>query len=90
VQGATGNTTAAECERQVGRTLGEELRSARLHAGGTQEGLAHRAAVDRSSISQPEHGLKSPTVDMLLRLCRAMGASAPQIVARAQQAQRPP
>jgi transcriptional regulator with XRE-family HTH domain len=70
--------------------LGQELRAARLRAGLTQEELAHRAGVDRSYISQLERGLKSPTVDMLLRLCRATGASASQIIARVEQVQPPP
>jgi transcriptional regulator with XRE-family HTH domain len=62
--------------------LGKELRAARRTAGLTQETLANRARVDRSYISQLERGLKSPTVDMLFRLCKAMGASAARIVGR--------
>lgn len=62
--------------------LGEELRKARLKAGMTQEELSFAAEVDRSYISQLERGLKSPTVDTLLRLCRALGASASRIIAR--------
>jgi transcriptional regulator with XRE-family HTH domain len=62
--------------------LGKELRTARLAAGLTQEQLAYRAGVDRSYISQLERGLKSPTVDMLLRLCKALGASASRIIGR--------
>lgn len=65
--------------------LGEELRAARLRAGMTQEDLAHAAGVDRSYISELEHNKKSPTVAMLLRLCRAMNASASEIVARLEQ-----
>jgi transcriptional regulator with XRE-family HTH domain len=63
-------------------SLGAELRRARLRAGLTQEELSFRAEVDRSYISQLEHDKKSPTVDMLLRLCRALGVSAATIVAR--------
>lgn len=48
----------------------------------TQEELSSKARVDRSYISQLERGLKSPTLDMLLRLCKAMGVSASEIVAR--------
>jgi transcriptional regulator with XRE-family HTH domain len=66
--------------------LGEELRKARLKAGLTQEALALEANVDRSYVSQLERGLKSPTVDMLLRLCRATGARASEIVARVEEA----
>lgn len=62
--------------------LGEELRRIREKAGITQEELSFRARVDRSYISQLEHDKKSPTVDMLFRLCDALGASAVQLVAR--------
>jgi transcriptional regulator with XRE-family HTH domain len=64
------------------------LRQARERAGLSQEQLALQANVDRSDISQIERNLKNPTVDMLLRLCRAMNASASQIVAALEQQQR--
>lgn len=66
--------------------VGEELRNAREVAGMTQEELSSRARVDRSYISQLERGLKSPTLEMLLRLCKAMGVSASEIVARVENA----
>lgn len=56
--------------------LGEELRKARLKAGFTQEQLAHEAGVSRQYVSLLELNEKSPTVDVLMRICRAMGASA--------------
>ena len=55
--------------------LGLELRNAREAAGLTQEELAHRAQVDRTYISMLENDRKSPTVEMLFRLCDAMDAS---------------
>ena len=61
--------------------LGRELRKARLAAKLTQEQLSSRARVDRSYISQLERDLNSPTLDMLLRLCKAMGVSASKLVA---------
>ncbi len=42
----------------------------------TQEQLAHEAGVSRQYVSLLELNEKSPTVDVLLRICRAMGASA--------------
>jgi len=48
----------------------------------TQEELSFRADVDRSYISQLENDRKSPTVEMLSRLCDAMGASASGLIAR--------
>lgn len=62
--------------------LGRELREARKAAGMTQEELSFKAGVDRSYVSQLERDLKSPTLDMLLRLCKAMGVSASEMVAR--------
>src|SRR5947208_7394356 len=68
-------------------SLGAQLRQARLQAGLTQEELSFRAAVDRSYVSQLERDLKSPTVDMLLRLCRALDTSAARIAAAAEPGQ---
>lgn len=62
--------------------IGDELRKARTAAGMTQEQLSFKANVHRTYISQLEHDKKSPTLDMLFRLCDAMGASAAKIVAR--------
>jgi transcriptional regulator with XRE-family HTH domain len=62
--------------------LGEEIRKARLGAGLTQEELAFKAGVSRQYVSLLELNEKSPTVDMLIRLCRAMDASAGKIVAQ--------
>jgi len=62
--------------------LGEELRKARLSAGLTQEELAFKADVSRNYISLLERGEKSPTVQLLLRLCNALGVKASTIIAR--------
>jgi transcriptional regulator with XRE-family HTH domain len=62
--------------------FGEELRKAREVAELTQEQLAFAAEVDRSYISQLERNLKSPTLDMLFRLCEGLGISASELVAR--------
>ena len=62
--------------------LGEELRKARLKAGLTQEQLAFAADVSRQYVSLLELNQKSPTVDVLMRLCKAMGTSAGKIIMR--------
>ena len=62
--------------------LGEELKKARESAELTQEQLAFAAQVDRSYISQLERDLKSPTLDMLFRLCESLDISASKLVAR--------
>jgi transcriptional regulator with XRE-family HTH domain len=66
--------------------LGEQLRKARIRAGLTQEELAFKAGVSRQYVSLLELDAKSPTVNMLVRLCNAMGASAGRIVARVERA----
>jgi transcriptional regulator with XRE-family HTH domain len=62
--------------------LGTELRKARLKAGLTQEELSFQAKLDRTYISMLEHDKKSPTLDVLFRLCDALGVPASRIVAR--------
>ena len=62
--------------------LGEELRKARQKAGLTQEKLAFAAGVDRTYVSQLEHNKKSPTLDVLFRLCDALGIHASALIAR--------
>lgn len=60
--------------------LGDELRSARQAAGLTQEAVAAKARITREYVSIVERGKRSPTVDVLLRMCRAMGVSAGDII----------
>lgn len=62
--------------------LGEELRRARLAAGLSQEQLAERAQVHRTYVSMLERNRRSPTVDTLIRICRALGISASELLAR--------
>ena len=66
-------------------TLGKELQNARLEAELTQEQLAFAAEVDRTYISQLENDHKSPTVDVLFRLCDALGITASAILAKVEQ-----
>jgi transcriptional regulator with XRE-family HTH domain len=62
--------------------LGKELRKARAAAGLTQEELAFKADVSRNYVSLLELDHKSPTVQMLLRICKALGVKASQVIAR--------
>ncbi len=66
--------------------LGDELKKARLKAGLTQEQVAARARISREYVSQLERGRQSPTVDMLLRVCRILGTSASSIIAKVEKA----
>jgi transcriptional regulator with XRE-family HTH domain len=69
--------------------LGDELRKARDAAKLTQEQLSYASEVDRTYISQLEHDKKSPTVDVLFRLCDAMGVSASSLLARVEASRKP-
>jgi transcriptional regulator with XRE-family HTH domain len=60
--------------------LGEELRKARIKAGLTQEQLAFEADVSRQYVSLLELNEKSPTVNVLLRICKVMGVSAGKLL----------
>jgi transcriptional regulator with XRE-family HTH domain len=62
--------------------FGEQLRKARKAAGLSQEALAFEAEVDRTYISQLENDKKSPTLDVLFRICAALGIAASELIAR--------
>jgi len=62
--------------------LGDEIRRAREEASLTQEELSFSAQVDRTYISQLENDRKSPTVDVLFRICDALGTRASELLAR--------
>jgi transcriptional regulator with XRE-family HTH domain len=62
--------------------LGDELRKAREAAEMTQEELSFAAEIDRTYVSQLERNLKSPTVDVLFRICDAVGIAASEFIAR--------
>ena len=62
--------------------LGSEVRKAREAAGMSQETLGFEAGVHRTYISLLERDLKSPTLNVLFRICKALGISASELVAR--------
>ena len=52
--------------------FGDEIRKIRLETNLSQEELAYRAGVHRTYISQLERGLKTPSLDVVFRLCAAL------------------
>ena len=60
--------------------LGDEIRKARLAAKLTQEDLAFEADISRNYVSLLELNQKSPTVDVLMRIARAMGIRASALI----------
>lgn len=66
--------------------IGDELRKAREQAGLTQETLAFASGLHRTYISILERDLKSPTLDVLARLCKVLGIPVSVLVRRAEHA----
>jgi len=64
--------------------IGDEIRNARKTAGLTQEQLAFKAEVHPTYVSMLECNKKSPTLDMLFRLCDALNVRASELIARAE------
>jgi len=59
--------------RAVALTFGEVLRIARAAALLSQEEIAERAGLDRTTPSLYERGLRQPTIATLIALGRALG-----------------
>jgi transcriptional regulator with XRE-family HTH domain len=68
--------------------LGEELKKARLDAGLSQEELATRAQIHRTYVSLLELNKKSPTMDVLFRLCDALGLPASDLIGRVERSRQ--
>jgi transcriptional regulator with XRE-family HTH domain len=67
-----------------GKIIADLRKSVRL----SQEELAERAGVHRTYVSQLERGLKSPTLDTVLKLSSALGTR-PSTVMRKLEAELP-
>jgi transcriptional regulator with XRE-family HTH domain len=55
--------------------FGINLKVIRVQAGLTQESLAIAAGLDRSYIGELERGQRNPSLEVLLKLARALGCS---------------
>jgi y4mF family transcriptional regulator len=66
--------------QQHRRLLGETVRIRRKKAGLTQEKLAEKADLSTVFISRIERGKESPSVDSLVKIARALGARARDLV----------
>jgi transcriptional regulator with XRE-family HTH domain len=54
------------------QAFGRVIREARLRAGMSQERLAFRASVHPTYVSQLERGLKSPSLEVVASLAKAL------------------
>ncbi|HEY0188385.1 MAG TPA: helix-turn-helix domain-containing protein [Cellulomonas sp.] len=61
--------------------IGPRLRRLRRDAGLTLDALAERTGLSASTLSRVEHGLRRPTLDLLLPLARAHRVSLDQLIA---------
>ena len=62
------------------KLLGDGIRRQRKRAGLTQEKLAERIDINPVYMGQIERGYRVPTVDVLLRLARALKVSLCELV----------
>jgi len=64
------------------KALGVAVKTARVRLGLSQEGLADRAQLDRSYMSQIERGIKNATLASIHRISKALGLDASELVSR--------
>lgn len=64
------------------KAFGKALRAIRKERGHTQETLAFESGLDRTYISLLELGSSSPTLDVIMALCGALGVSLTQLATR--------
>jgi CheY-like chemotaxis protein len=64
------------------KALGVAVKTARVRIGLSQEGLADRAQLDRSYMSQIERGIKNATLASIYRIAKALGIDASDLVRR--------
>lgn len=60
--------------KNIREEIGERLYEIRLSKGMTQEELASKCGIIRTTISKIERGKFSVSVDMLARICDVLGA----------------
>lgn len=64
----------------VAQAFGSAVRAARVSAGIAQEELAHVAGVERSHLGKVERGEHMPTLGIVLKIAKALGVSASDLV----------
>lgn len=68
--------------------IGKAIRSARKKAGISQEELASRAGIHATYVSQLERDVKSPTVNVLVRICDALDVRASDLIREIEKSRR--
>ena len=62
------------------RAFGAAVRAARTEDGIAQETLAHMAGIERSHMGKIERGEHMPTLALILKIARALGRSAGELM----------
>ena len=57
----------------IRKSFGQNVSRLRVEAGLTQEELCEKAEIDRSYLQRIENGSSSPTVEVAVRIKRALG-----------------
>jgi transcriptional regulator with XRE-family HTH domain len=70
--------------------VARNLRRLRVRVGLSQEALAVDAGIDRTYVSRLERGLENPTVAVLERLAKALGARIVELFLVPKPGARPP
>lgn len=60
--------------------IGENIKKMRKVAGVSQVDLANRLQVHQKDISRWESGVHTPTLEMFVKICRELNASADEIL----------
>ena len=77
-RGRPPGTTTYEAEPAL--AFGRAVRAARMEQGIAQEALASLAGIERSHMGKIERGEHMPTLAVILRIARALGRSAGELV----------
>jgi transcriptional regulator with XRE-family HTH domain len=64
----------------VNSAFGRALRDLRLGKGLSQERLAEQSGLHRTYISQLERGLKSPSLETIFAICKALSTSMSHLI----------
>jgi transcriptional regulator with XRE-family HTH domain len=75
--------TRREERSRYATLVGAALRRAREAKSLSQEQLAHAADLSQPYLSLIERGANSPTVDVVFRLCEALGVSPSDVIGEA-------
>ena len=71
---------ATTFDAELAQAFGAAVRALRSGQGMAQEALAHRAGIERSHMGKIERGEHMPTLVLILRIARALGRSAGELM----------